>query len=637
MAKLRQFFSLYFTNVFGVMNDNVLKSLVCFVAATWVSDEYRSIIVNTIAAAMVIPYVLFSPLAGKLPHFFSKIRIVRIAKICELPIMGVAILGFYFQNLPLAMSACLLMGLQSALFSPSKYGLIKDIGGYEGISMGMGGMEAFSFLGMLIGTFIGSVMAESPQLWLMSMVLVALAGAGLLASITIKAREQEYNEESSANPIRFIIDTAKIVNRQKGLQHVVMFLSLFWWLSASLQIILIVHCPQQLDMTPSQTGYLLATMAIGVTVGCLVAGRINNRIYLLGYTPLLGILIGVFMILAFALPFASMGNSGKFLFSAIMFVISFLGGMFKIPLDAEIQCKSKPSELNIVLAYFNLVSFIFIFAASVTNIAITYFLPTHYVFLFDGAVILVWAIVFFFNYRGVLCFNVRNLIHCHYNFHVEGAGNMDVSDGANLLVLPMHRALLDPMVMFTEFYNHNLQPLVDSRFFLSKPVAHVLSLFDSIQVPDMRRGRDGVEQVQKLDGIVKQQLESGANILFYPSGHITNDGLESIGTRRMAHNAAQNLPANTRVIGIRIIGFWGSQWSNYGRRGTPPLMPLLLKSLWFIVSLRFLFVKKRDINISIQDLTQEFHSWKDLPRQEFNKKLEEFYNQQQDPLVKSWV
>ena len=128
MNKIRQFFSLYLTNIFGVMNDQMLKTLVCFVAAKWVDPQYNTIIVSCVAAAMVLPYIFLSPLAGKLPHFFRKKKIVTIAKICELPIMLVAILGFYFQNISLAMTAVLLMGLQSALYSPAKYGLIKDIG-----------------------------------------------------------------------------------------------------------------------------------------------------------------------------------------------------------------------------------------------------------------------------------------------------------------------------------------------------------------------------------------------------------------------------------------------------------------------------------------------------------------------------
>jgi len=637
MNGLRKFFPLYFTNLFGVMNDNVLKSLVCFVAATWVTEEYRALIVNCIAACMVIPYVLFSPLAGRIPHFFSKQRIVRVAKICEIPIMIVAILGFYLQNLPLAMSGVLLMGFQSALFSPAKYGLIRDIGGTEGISMGMGGMEAFSFLGMLTGTFVGSLLADDPRLFIISLVLMGLALSGAGSSYAIRTQEQEYNEESSANPIKFIRDTSRIVSRNKGMQHVVMYLSLFWWLSASLQIILIIHCPEALGLSPSETGYLLAIMAVGVTAGCLLGGRINQRVFLLGYTPLLGIIISVLMVLAYALPFRTMGTSGIIVFGALMALIAVCGGLFKIPLDAEIQRKSRPSELNIVLAYFNLVSFIFILAASLTNILITNYLPSDYVFLFDGVVMLVWSLVFFCNYKSALCFGVSRAIRLHYDIELRNTSLMSTGPDSNVLVMPMHRALLDPIMLFSELYDYRLQPMVDSRFFANGAVAHVLGLFDAVQVPDLGSGgRAGVEQVQQLDGIVHSQLQDKANIIFYPSGHITMDGRETIGNRRMAYNACRNLPEHTRVLGVEIHGLWGSKWSNYGCRKTPPLAKLLGKSLVFILLMKFLFVRKRKVSVEFTDITSQVREWSSLSRQQFNARLEEFYNRKEDVLVPSW-
>ena len=636
MNKYRKFFPLYATNLFGVMNDNVLKSLVCFVAATWVSEEYRSVIVNVIAASMVVPYILFSPLAGKLPHFFSKISVVRVAKICEIPIMAISILGFYFQNLPLAIAGCLLMGFQSALFSPSKYGLIKDIGGTSGISIGMSGMEAFSFLGMLVGTFVGSLMADSASLLYISAVLMALALSGLGCSYTIRAREQEFNEESSSNPVTFIRDTFRIVNRTNGLHNVIIYLSLFWWLSASLQIIIIVHCPAELGMTPSHTGCILAAMALGITSGCLVGGQINHKHYLLGATPLIGLLMSVLLILAYALPFGSMGDAGVFVFAAIMVLVAFLGGMFKIPLDAEIQRKSKPSELNIVLAYFNLLSFVFIFLASLTNIAVTHFAPSGCVFLVDAIILIISSICFVFSYRGVLCFLTSRLLHIHYDVELVHKEVLEAADGQNLLILPMHRALLDPIMLFSELYDTRLQPMVDSRFFRSAPVAHVLSLFDAVQVPDLREGgRAGLEQVRRLDGIVASQLKNGSNIIFYPSGHITMDGKESIGNRRMAYNAVQDLPDTTKVVGVEIHGLWGSAWSNYGKSKTPSLMDLLGKSIKFVLTLKFLKYSKRKVTVAFTDITADVREWKSLPRPQFNKKLEDFYNRREDTLVAS--
>ena len=633
MKTCRQFISLYLTNIFGVMNDNVLKALVCFVAATWVDEEYKALIVNSMAAAMVVPYVFLSPLAGRLPHFFRKIKIVRVAKMCEIPIMVVAVMGFYFQNIALAMSAVLLMGLQSALFSPAKYGLIKDIGGLEGISIGMGGMEAFAFLGMLIGTFVGSVMSDSDSLSMYALVLSALAGAGLLSSMTIRANESDTAEESSANPIKFIRESAAIVRKYKGLGQVIMLLSLFWWFSASIQIILIIHCGDALGMTNSQTGYLLATMAVGITIGCLLGGKINSDRYLLGIVPTLGIVAGLLMVIIFIIPFERFEN-GSVYFGILMTIVAITVGIFKIPLDAEIQKRVSTSELNVILAYFNLVSFIFILAASLTNIIITKFLPTTYVFLVDGVVMLVWSIYFTFNYKGPLCYGVRNIIHLHYDVKMEDKEALDVPEGQNLLILPMHRALIDPLILFAELYDYKLQPMVDARFWKNKFLGHILDLFDAVKVPDLRHGgREGVEQVQKLDGIVKSQLENGANILFYPSGHITLDGRETIGNRRMAYNASKILPGKTRVVAIETHGLWGSRWSNYGLKKTAPIMPLLLKSMKFVLFLRFLTVKKRRVDIRFTDITDDIKQWSSLTRQDFNTKLEDFYNRETDSLI----
>lgn len=634
MKNIRQFLSLYITNIFGVMNDNVLKALICFVAATWVAKEYSTLVVSVMAAAMVMPYVFLSPLAGKLPHFWRKQQIIRVAKICELPIMLVAVLGFYFQNIWIALTASTLMGLQSALYSPAKYGLIKDIGGQEGISMGMGGMEAFAFLGTLVGTFVGSVMSDHDSLTLYAIVLFSIAALGLISSLTIKTEENQTAEESSANPIKFLRESAAIARKYKGLGHVIMLLSLFWWFCASVQMILITHCEEYLGMTHTHTGYLLASMAIGITVGCLLGGQLNHNRYMLGTVPQLGILAGVLMVIVFILPFNQMGDYKGLYFGIFMTIIAITVGIFKIPLDAEIQKRVATSELNIILAYFNLVSFIFILAASATNVLIANFLSSTYVFLFDGIVLALWTIYFMFNYKGSLCYRVSKIIHLHYDVKMDNKEVLDVPAGQNLLILPMHRALIDPLILFADLYDYKLQPMVDARFWKNKFMGHVLNLFDAVQVPDLRRGgREGVEQVQKLDGIVKSQLENGANILFYPSGHITLDGKETIGNRRMAYNASKILPDHTRVVAIEIHGLWGSRWSNYGRTRTAPMVPMLLKSLKFLATLRFLFVPKRKVNIRLTDITADFRSWSSLPRQQFNAKMEEFYNREEDGLV----
>jgi hypothetical protein len=144
------------TNFLGVFNDNYLKTLVCFVAVIWVGTAYEGPLVSLAAGSLVIPYVFFSPIAGKWAVVFNKVRVVRIAKLAEIPIMLLASAGFLLENVWLVIGSIFLMGTQSCLFSPSKYGLIRDIGGEEKIAFGTGNMEMVSFLGMILGTMLAS-------------------------------------------------------------------------------------------------------------------------------------------------------------------------------------------------------------------------------------------------------------------------------------------------------------------------------------------------------------------------------------------------------------------------------------------------------------------------------------------------
>ena len=622
MKKYGKFLPLYSTNLFGVMNDNVLRALVSFIAATWVSKEYSAWVVNAAGGALVVPYLLFSPLAGKLPHYFKKQQIIKVAKIFELPIMLLAILGFSTENLTLTFISVILMGLQSALFSPSKYGLIKDIGCKDGISQGMGGMEAFAFIGLLLGTVVGSIMKDHSEPIYQYSVLIALAIAGIACSFTIKVEENKSNEETSANPIKFIRQTSAMIKKYTGMPQVILLLSLYWWLTASIQSTLL-SLPHNNDfgISPTETGVLFAILAIGIAIGCLIGGRLDRKTYMLGYIPQIGLFLGFLLLLIFIF------SKQQVIFTTLLAITAVTCGIFKIPLDAEIQKKAKPEELNIILAYFNLISFIFIFLAAITNIAISTFLPVSYTFLVDGIIIAVGTIIFMFNYKEVLCYFSKNHIKLHYDIQQKGLENMETKEGENLLILPMHRAVLDPIMLFSILYNKKLQPLVDDGYWKIPVISHILNMFNAVKVPNLQKSRKGVEQVQHLDGIIEEQINKGANILFYPSGHITLDGKETIGGRRLAYNASKILPDHTKVIGIKIKGFWGSKWSKYKQKKTPSIVKLLLLSILYTYSGLIFFKKKRKIDIEYVDITKEVKEWSSLTKLEFNKNLEDFYNE----------
>ena len=248
--KNNSFLPLYVTNFFGTLNDNFLKTLASFTVIGWLSDErVKSVAMGVTAGALVLPYILCSPLADRLTAVFPKRRIVRFAKWAELPIMAVAIAGFALHSPWLVIGAVLLMGLQSSLYSPAKYALVRDIGGEGRISTGMGGMEGVSFLGVLMGTVAGAVVADfagaearhTDLFGEAEILLIAFAALGLAASYTVRAKEELNRALHAVNPIRYIARAYRIAGRYDGLNAVIFTLSVFWWAAAMLQMGLLVY------------------------------------------------------------------------------------------------------------------------------------------------------------------------------------------------------------------------------------------------------------------------------------------------------------------------------------------------------------------------------------------------------------
>ena len=70
--KSNSFLPLYVTNFFGTLNDNFLKTLASFTVIGWISDErVKSVAMGVTAGALVLPYIICSPLADRLTAIWS--------------------------------------------------------------------------------------------------------------------------------------------------------------------------------------------------------------------------------------------------------------------------------------------------------------------------------------------------------------------------------------------------------------------------------------------------------------------------------------------------------------------------------------------------------------------------------------
>jgi acyl-[acyl-carrier-protein]-phospholipid O-acyltransferase/long-chain-fatty-acid--[acyl-carrier-protein] ligase len=365
------------TNFLGVFNDNLLKYMVVFIGIAWIHSNNNSMVVAIASAMLVLPFIFFSPLAGKLAMKYDKVKIFSIMKLVEIPIAFIAAYGFFCQNLYIAMAAVFLIGLQSSIYSPSKYGLIRDVGGFEGISYGTGAMEMLTFAGVLIGTLVASVVSDHYSIWLASCLLVGIAFMGYITSLTIKVKESAPLEIStnSVNPIKFAIESVKFARNILGLNLVIVSLSTFWLIGSLLQMNLVIYCPKHLGMSNIETGIVMSAAAIGIGLGCYIAGVLSNRKVELGLVP-----IGAFgMVITLGSIYLINPKGTDFI--VLIFIAAFFTGLYKVPLNSWVQDRVKGRMLGDILAYCNLLDFVFILVSAGIFGLMSAFFDTQTIFL----------------------------------------------------------------------------------------------------------------------------------------------------------------------------------------------------------------------------------------------------------------
>lgn len=630
----RSFVPLYVTNFFGVVNDNFLKTLASFIVIGWIDDQrMKPVFMGITAGALVLPYILCSPLADRLTAVFPKCRIIRLAKWAELPIVAVGIAGFMTHSAALVVGAVLLMGLQSSFYSPAKYALVRDIGGVERISTGMGGMEGVTFFGVLVGTIAASVAVDRLPSWVQYACFASFAAIGLIFSCTVRADEELSRQIHSINPIRYLKRAYRIARGYPGINSVIATLSVFWFAAAMLQMGLLVYGREVMKLDETHTGAILCAAAVGIVAGQVMGGFIDRRRCLLGGSILTGWVAAVILFVLFFVPTDAVA------FTTALGILAFDLGFFKLPLDAEIQKVVTGPKLNTMLAYFNMVSFLLMLVASGCYAALSWCFGPRAFLLFLGIVFVVTPVAFTLTYRKALLCVGRWVLRRRYAVKVDGADVVEsgYASGATgvcamakpLLVLPNHPAMVDPMLVVSEFVGVRLRPLADEAFFRAGLIAPVvLKTLGSVAVPDLRRHRSaaGATVARGLTRVVVDVLENGGSVVFYPSGHIqTERDVESIGTRQLAYNVCRTLPPDVRVVCVRTRGLWGSVWSRAGRTASPKLVPTLAKSvlMWcFAVP----FMRRRQVTIRVEDLTDRVREWSELSRLEFNRRLEEWYN-----------
>jgi len=117
---------LFATQFFGAFNDNLYRTaMVLLVIYGIYGDATKEATFSAIAGGLfILPFFLFSALAGQLADSHDKAAIVRKVKTAEIFIMALGAAGLMLQSVPLLLAMLFATGLQSTLFGPIKYAVL---------------------------------------------------------------------------------------------------------------------------------------------------------------------------------------------------------------------------------------------------------------------------------------------------------------------------------------------------------------------------------------------------------------------------------------------------------------------------------------------------------------------------------
>lgn len=157
----RHFWPLFGTQFFGAFNDNAFKQalilLLTFQTATY-SDLPVGLLTNLCAGLFILPFFLFSGIAGQWADRFEKAQLTRQVKVLEICLMSLAFIGFYLQSLPLLLLTLFGMGSQSALFGPIKYAWLPERLAPNALMPANALVETATSLAILLGSLFGGVL-----------------------------------------------------------------------------------------------------------------------------------------------------------------------------------------------------------------------------------------------------------------------------------------------------------------------------------------------------------------------------------------------------------------------------------------------------------------------------------------------
>lgn len=363
---------LFLTQFLGAFNDNLFKSALVTLITFDLAAKYglnAPVLITVVAGLFILPFFLFSSLAGQISDKYEKSRLIRIIKLVEIILMVLTAAAFHYVQLWWLIALLFLMGAQSTFFGPLKYSVLPQLLREDELVAGNGLVNAGTNVAILTGTLCGGLFIMSPLgRYYISAGIVGVAAAGYIASRFIPvlpASSPELKIDRNLFRSTWQLITYPVPNRPVFMS--IIGISWFWFLGSVFLAQFPSFAKDIVGGDEQVSTLFLVIFTVGIGFGAtfcnkLLGGRVSGK-----YVPGSLIAISVFIVMLYLVSpsqaaggalsgvgaFLSSGRSWLIILS--MFLIAASGGLYSIPMYAMMQNLTPETHMARTIASLNII------------------------------------------------------------------------------------------------------------------------------------------------------------------------------------------------------------------------------------------------------------------------------------------
>ncbi|WP_432698567.1 acyl-[ACP]--phospholipid O-acyltransferase [Marinobacterium sp. YM272] len=534
-------------------------------------DGPEQVLLTAVVNALILlPFILLFTPAGFLSDRFAKPRVMRLAAAGAVGLTLLITLCYYQGWFIPAFVLTFLLATQSALYSPAKYGYIRELVGSDNLSSANGWVQAATIISILGAIVLFSLLFESRlaltatverspdavlrQIAPLGWLLVLLAGVEWLLALRLKGGVSQPDIRLDKRAYLRGELLRRNLGRVTGHRPIfwsVMGLALFWSISQVMVAVYPAYVKAHLgELNTFLIQGAMALAGVGILLGSMLVARLSRHHINIGLVPAGAVLVATGLV--FLPASGSLQEAGM-----LFFVVGFGGALAIVPLNALIQFHAPEGESGSILAGNNFLQNVAMFSCLVATVISAYLqVPARALLIALALAAGLAAVMAVIRLpQALLRLMVRCLLH-RYRLRVLGFEHLP-RDGSGVLLLGNHISWLDWAMVQLACPRHVhfvMERSIYERWYLKC----FLDCYRVVPVSPSR-SREAMQQVGEL-------LKAGKVVCVFPEGAISHSGQLAPFKRGFEKAALAAEGSGACILPFYLRGLWGSRFSRSNAR-----------------------------------------------------------------------